>query len=103
MFQVQYVLTEKVLDPRSICEQLHLCSQVPLQREAPLEITVGQKMSNHNRAIRSMDKKMNPEVHHTPGKQHSRQITFVQISDIHLDRQYAEVQNYYYPACMCKR
>ena len=91
-----------MLDPWSICEQLHLCSQVPLQREAPLEIIVGQKMSNHNHAVRTMDKKVNPKVHHTPEKQHSGQITFVQISDIHLDRQYAEVQNCCYPARMFK-
>ena len=38
---------------------------------------------------------MNTKVHQKPWKQHSGQITFVQISDIHLDRQYAEVHNYF--------
>jgi hypothetical protein len=94
--QVQYILTEKVLNPRSICEQFHLCSQVPLRREAPPESAVGQKISNHSHTIRTMDRKMNPKVHHRPWKQRSGQITFVQISDIHLDRQYAEVHNYYF-------
>ena len=87
--QAQYVLTEKVLDPQSICEQLHLCSRV--RREESLDWiknAAGQKVSNNNRAVRTVDKKVNTKVHQKPLKQ---QITFVQISDIHLDRHYAEV------------
>ena len=85
-----------VLDPRSICEQFHMCSQVLLQREVSHDWSKGavdQIMFNNNHAIRTMDNKnlMSPKVNHKPQMQHSGQITFVQISDIHLDLQYAEV------------
>lgn len=77
------------MDPQIICEQLHLCNQV--QREGSLDWSksaVGQKASNDNHTVKTVDKKENTQVHQHPRKQ---QITFVQISDIHLDRQYAEV------------
>ena len=88
---------EKVLDPQSVCEQFHLCTQVlsyQKQREESLnriQDAVGWKPSTHNHTKRTVDKKVNAKFHQKSWKRHSGQITFVQISDIHLDREYAEV------------
>ena len=115
--QVQYVFTEKVLNPQIVCEQLHLCNQ-PFsngkQRKelhtflSHTESTLSQEQFSTDHVANGItrtrtssklhgDVDMNttspelPEAHQKSWKQHSGQITFVQISDIHLDRDYAEV------------
>ena len=84
--QVQYVLTEKVLDPRSVCQQLHLCSRESVDHA--IKSTVDQKSSNDDRSAKTVDTKIDSKL---DLKSRKPQVTFVQISDIHLDREYSEV------------
>ena len=88
--QVQYVFTEKVLDPQLVCEQVHLCDEVPVLSDAP----------SHSHRRRSPSSTVTsdingrtstPQLSSAQPKPGSQQITFVQISDIHLDHLYAEV------------
>ena len=115
--QVQYVLTEKFLEPKIVCGHFHLCNQLlsrVMPRKDVFEHVLNQKQFsseyNHeaksigmsSKLLRGVDKTLSSvsrlkasEVISTSRKQHSGQITFVQISDIHLDHDYAEVHTMY--------
>lgn len=107
--QVQYVFTETVLDPQTVCEQFHLCNQIlpsgkleEKHNENQRQIGVinktnvsegdGTSLKFFDTTSMNDNKHEHSQVHPQSRKHQSGQITFVHISDIHLDLEYNEVR-----------
>ena len=97
--QGQYVFTEIVLDPQFVCEQVRLCNQQEDEFQTPL-LSDADSHRVTEESVRSINRHTSspkPSSTRDP-RSGSQQITFVQISDIHLDHQYAEVNVLHYGA-----
>ena len=120
--QIQYVLTQKVFDPREVCEALHLCNRTSSHHH---DDSWGSPLLQHidkhfESLIRENERKRKFEnkwylpsssqreaetrqysaisSHHEQtrsGVKHdgsSNTITFLQLTDIHFDKKYSEVR-----------
>ena len=119
--QIQYVLTQKVFDPREVCEALHLCNRTSSRHHDNRGSPLLQHIDKHFESlIRENERKRKFEnslylpsssqreaetrqysaisSHHEQTRSgvkrdgSSNTITFLQLTDIHFDKKYSEVR-----------
>ena len=120
--QIQYVLTQKVFDPREVCEALHLCNRTSSHHHDNRGSPLLQHIDKHFESlIRENERKRKYENkfylpssgqreadmrqysaisgHHEQTRSgmkrdgSSNTITFLQLTDIHFDKKYSEVRS----------
>ena len=91
-YQLLYVLAERAIKPQEICYLLHLCNGSEV--EAAPSFSSSQTL-HHSLATplvrQTASKGLSTHSNTKKKRKDSDNIVFIQISDIHLDREFSEV------------